>query len=67
MTLKSASLFALIGTTLLTAVIAFIFLRDFSAFLSGALSLMELLNCAVRLLASLSMAVFLFVFHRAQP
>jgi hypothetical protein len=67
MTLKSAALFALIGTTLLTLVLAVVFVRDFSAFLSDALSLMALLNCGVRLLASLSMAVFLYVFHQAQP
>jgi hypothetical protein len=67
MTLKSSALFALIGTTLLTAVLAFILVRDISAFLSQALSLMELLNCGVRVFASLSLAVFLYVFHRSQP
>jgi len=67
MTLKSAALFALIGSTLLTIVLAVIFFRDFSAFLSDAISLMALLNCGVRLVASLSLTVFLYVFHQAQP
>jgi hypothetical protein len=67
MSLKSAALIALVGTTLLTIVLAIIFLRDFSAFLSDAISLMALLNGGVRLVASLSLAVFLYVFHQAQP
>jgi hypothetical protein len=67
MTLKAAALFAWIGTTLLTAVLAFILVRDFSAYLNQALSLMELLNCGVRVFASLSLCVFLYVFHRSQP
>jgi len=66
MTLKNAALFALIGMTLLTVLLAAGFIRDFSAFLSGVVAAMELLKSGIHLLASLSVAVFLYVFHRAQ-
>ena len=64
MTLKNAALFALIGTALLTVLLAAGFLRDFSAFLSGAVAAMTLLSSGIHLLASLSVAVFFYVFHK---
>ena len=67
MTLKSAALFALIGIALLTVVLAIGFIRDVSGFLAGAVAAMELLKSGIKLLASLSVAVFLYVFHKAQP
>jgi hypothetical protein len=51
---------------LLTVLLAVVFIRDFSGVLSGAVAAMALLESAVRLLASLSLAVFLYVFHKAQ-
>ena len=66
MTLKNAALFALIGMTLLTVLLAAGFLRDFSALLSGVVASMELLKSGIQLLASLSVAVFLYVFYKAQ-
>ena len=66
MTLKNAALFALIGMTLLTVLLAAGFIRDFSAFLSGAVAAMALLESGIHLLASLSVAVFLYVFYKAQ-
>lgn len=66
MRLKDAALFALIGMTLLTVLLAAGFIRDLSALLSGAVAATELLRSGVWLLASLSMAVFLYVFYRAQ-
>jgi hypothetical protein len=66
MTLKNAAFFALIGMTLLTILLAFGFVRDFSAFLTGAVAAMALLKSGIHLLASLSVAVFLYVFHKAQ-
>ena len=66
MTLKNAAFFALIGMTLLTVLLAVGFIRDFLGFLSGALATMALLNAGIHLLASLSVAVFLYVFHKAQ-
>ena len=66
MTLKNAALFALIGMTLLSILLAVGFIRDFSAFLSGVVALRELLRSGTNLLASLSVAVFFYVFYRAQ-
>jgi hypothetical protein len=66
MTLKSAALFALIGMVLLTVLLAVGFIRDLSAFMAGAIAAMALLISLIHLLASLSVAVFLWVFHKAQ-
>jgi len=66
MTLKNAAFLALIGMILLTILKAVVFIRDFSAFLSGAVAAMALLKSGIHLLASLSVAVFLYVFHKAQ-
>ena len=66
MTLKNAAFFAMIGMTLLTVLLAAGFIRDFLAVLSGAVAAMELLKSGIHLLASLSVAVFLYVFHKAQ-
>jgi hypothetical protein len=66
MTLKSAAFFALIGIALLTVVLAIGFIRDVSGFLADAVAAMELLKSGIKLLASLSVAVFLYAFHKAQ-
>ena len=66
MTLKSAALFALICMALLTVLVAVGFIRDISAFTSGAIAAMEMLISLIHLLASLSVTVFLYVFYRAQ-
>ena len=66
MTLRSAAFFALIGMTLLTILLALGFIRDLSAFLAGAIAAIALLTSLIHLLASLSVAVFLFVFYRSQ-
>lgn len=67
MTLKHAAIFALTGMTLLTILMAAGFIRDFSGFLSGVVAAMALLTSGIHLLAGLSLAVFLYVFHRSQP
>jgi len=66
MTLKSAALFALVGMILLTVVVALGFIRDISAFSSGAIAANAMMVSLIHLLASLSMTVFLYVFHKAQ-
>ena len=66
MSLKSAALFALVGMILLTVVLALGFIRDISAFTSGAIAANAMLVSLIHLLASLSMTVFLYVFHKAQ-
>jgi hypothetical protein len=66
MTLKSAAFFALIGMILLTVLLAVGFIRDVSAILAGAIAAIALLKSLIHLLASLSVAVFLYVFYKAQ-
>jgi hypothetical protein len=67
MTLKSAAFFALVGMALLTILLAVDFLRDVSAILAGVVAAVTLLKSVIYLLASLSVTVFLYVFHKAQP
>jgi hypothetical protein len=66
MSLKNAAFFALIGVILLTVLLAVGFIRDVSSLLAGAIAAMALLKSGIYLLASLGVAVFLYVFHRAQ-
>jgi hypothetical protein len=42
------------------------FIRDVSALLAGAIAAVVLLTSLIHLLASLSLAVFLYVFHKGQ-
>jgi hypothetical protein len=67
MSLKNAAFFALIGIILLTVLLAVGFVRDFSAFLAGAIAALALLKSGIHFLASLSVAVFLCVFYKNQP
>jgi hypothetical protein len=66
MALKSAALFALIGMALLTVLLAVGSIRDVTTFLAGAIAAIALLKSLIHLLASLSVAVFLYVFYKAQ-
>ena len=66
MTLKNAAFFAFIGMALLTIVCAVGFVVDISALLAGAIAPMMVLKSLIHLLASLSVAVFLYMFHRTQ-
>jgi hypothetical protein len=66
MTLKTAAFFALVGMILLTVAVALSFIRDISAFTSGAIAANAMLVSLIHLLASLSVTVFLYVFYRAQ-
>ena len=66
MGLKTAAFFALIGMVLLTVLLAVGFIRDVSAFSSGAIAAVVLLTSLIHLLASLSLVVFLYVFYKKQ-
>ena len=66
MNLKNAVFFAFIGMALLTILLAVGFIRDFSALLAGAIAAMALLISLIHLLASLSVAVFFYVFYKSQ-
>jgi len=66
MTLKNATFFAFINMTLLTVVCAVDFISDISALLANAIAPMMVLKSLIHLLASLSVAIFLYVFHKTQ-
>jgi hypothetical protein len=66
MSLKNAAFFALVGMILLTVLLAAVFLRDLLSAIRGVLAAIELLTSAIRLLASLGLTVFLYVFHKNQ-
>jgi hypothetical protein len=66
MSLKNAALVALIGMTLLTFLMAVVFIRDVSAFAAGAIAAIAFLVSLIHVLASLGLAVFLYVFYKAQ-
>ena len=67
MRLKNAALFALIGMILLTVLLAAGFIRDLLGLAQGAVAALAPLKSGIHLLASLSVAVFFYVFHQAQP
>jgi len=66
MTLRNAAFFAFICMALLAVVCAVGFIGDISALVAGAIAPMMVVNSLIHLLASLSVAVFLYVFHKAQ-
>jgi hypothetical protein len=66
MKLKTAALFGFIGMTLLTIMLAVVFFRDVSALSAGAITMLSVLAALIRVLASLGMTVFLYVFYKAQ-
>lgn len=66
MNLKSAALLALVGMIALTLLMAFDFINTFSGVMRDLIPFMALLRSFVYLLASLTMLVFVYVFHRTQ-
>jgi hypothetical protein len=66
MTIKSAALLALVGVCLLTLVLLAGLARDAWAVLNGVIPAVTFLASVIYALAAMSVAVFFFVFHRAQ-
>jgi hypothetical protein len=66
MSLKSAALFALVGTGLLTLVLLVSLVRDCLGLLNGAVPAVSFLASLIRALAGVSVLVFFYVFHKAQ-
>ena len=64
MTLKNAALPALIGTLLLTILVAADFIKTVSGVLDGLVPAMALLRSLIYLLASLGVTVFFWVFSK---
>jgi hypothetical protein len=66
MSLKNAALLALIGIILLTVLVAASFISSVLGVMRDVIPVMALLTSLVHMLASLSVLVFFYVFHRAQ-
>ena len=66
MSLKNAAFLALIGTLLLTILLAADFIKTVSGVLNDVVPAMALLSSLVYLLATLSVTVFFYVFNKAQ-
>ena len=66
MTLKNAALLALVGMSLLTALVLVHLAIDIWGVLNGAVPAIRLLASLIRALASMGVAVFFYVFHKAQ-
>ncbi|HXI38777.1 MAG TPA: hypothetical protein VNH83_02310 [Bryobacteraceae bacterium] len=66
MTLKNAAFVALIGTILLTILLAVSCGVSVVGFLRGVVSAASMLSAMIRVFATLSLAVFFYVFHKAQ-
>jgi hypothetical protein len=66
MTLKNAALLALIGTTLMTALLVWNFVFTFLNVLRGVVPAVMFFQSFIYAFGSFSVMVFFYVFHRAQ-
>jgi hypothetical protein len=66
MTLKNAALLALIGTILMTALLVWTFVFNFLNVLRGLVPAVMLFSAFIYAFGCFSVAVFFYVFHRAQ-
>jgi hypothetical protein len=66
MTLKNAAFLALVGTILLTALLIWDFIFSMLNVIRGLVPALALIPALIYAFAALSVAVFFFVFHRAQ-
>ena len=66
MSLTTAAFLALIGTLLLTVLSAADFIRTTSGVMNDVIPAMALLRSLITLLASLSVTLFFYVFHKTQ-
>jgi len=66
MSLKTAAFLALVGMILLTLLLAADFINTFLGVMRDLIPAMALFRSLVYVLASLSLAVFLYVFHKTQ-
>ena len=66
MTLKNAALVALVGMILLTVLLLAGFIRDVASAVSGLIPAIVVLRSLVYVVASVTVTVFLYVFHKTQ-
>jgi len=67
MSLKNAALLALIGTILLTVLIVVSFISTLLGVMRDVIPAMTLLTSLVHVFTCVTVVVFFYVFHRAQP
>jgi len=65
MTLKNAALVALVGMILLTVLLLAGFIRDVASAANGLIPAISVLRSLIYLVASVTMTVFLYVFHKS--
>ena len=66
MTLKHASLLALIGTLLLAILLVGDLILDLLSILRGLIAMVVLLTAFIRAFAAVSVTLFFYAYHRAQ-
>jgi hypothetical protein len=66
MTLKSSAFLALVGMILVTVLCVADFVRDASGVLRDLIPAVSLFRSLIYVIASLSVTLFFYVFHRAQ-
>jgi hypothetical protein len=66
MTLKNAALLALIGTILITVLLAFHLVLNVMNVVRGLIPAVRLFSSLIYAFGALSVALFFFVFHKAQ-
>jgi hypothetical protein len=66
MSLKNAAFLAAVGTVLLALLVAVDLIRDVLAVVQGLIPPMRLLRDLIYAFAAVSVAVFFYVFHKAQ-
>jgi len=66
MTLKNAAFLALVGLILLTVLLLAGFIRDVASAVNGLIPTINVLRSLVYLVASLTLTMFLYVFHKTQ-
>jgi hypothetical protein len=66
MSLKNAALLALIGTLLLTVLLAYGLITDMLNMSQGLIPATKALSSLIHSFAALTVTVFFFVFHRSQ-
>jgi hypothetical protein len=67
MTLKNTAFLALVGMVLVTILLIAGLIADVSGVVRGLIPAMKLLTSFIYAFAGLSVVVFLYAFHKAQP
>jgi hypothetical protein len=67
MTLKNTALLALVGMVLVTILLIAHLIGDVSGVLRGLIPAVSVLTSLIYAFAGLSVVVFLYAFHKAQP